>query len=84
MCVLNLVLQKSVCCVITIHINTTIHPYCDDHFTSISACGVWGVRAGIQVSRRELHTHIHLDYVRVEFYLVSKKKKKNYSYKYCF
>ena len=74
MCVLNLVLQKSVCCVITIHINTTIHPYCDGHFTSISACGVWGVRAGIQVSRRELHTHIHLDYVRVEILSCIKNK----------
>ena len=28
---------------------------------SISTCGVWGARAGVQVSRRELHTHIHLD-----------------------
>ena len=36
----------------------------------------WGARARVQVSRRELHTHIHLDYVRVEFYLVKKKKKK--------
>ena len=31
------------------------------HSTSISACGVWGIRVGIQVSRREFHTHIHLD-----------------------
>ena len=37
---------------------------------------MWGAKAGVQVSRRELHTHIHLDYARVEFYLVLKKKKK--------
>ena len=41
---------------------------------SISACGVWGAKAGIQVSRREFYTHIHLDYVRVE--ILSCKKKK--------
>ena len=35
--------------------------------TNIRVCGVWGARAGIQVSRNELHTHIHLDYDRVEF-----------------
>ena len=29
--------------------------------TNISACGVKGTRAGVQVSRREFHTHIHLD-----------------------
>ena len=29
--------------------------------TSISACGVSRIRAGIQVSKSELHTHIHLD-----------------------
>ena len=34
---------------------TTIHPWCDGHSTSINACGVWGVRVGVQVSRRELH-----------------------------
>ena len=27
----------------------------------LSACGVWEVRAKVQVSRRELHTHIYLD-----------------------
>ena len=51
-----------------------------DHFAnkgciSISDCGVWGERVGVQVSRKEFHTHIHLDYARVEFYLVKKKKK---------
>ena len=33
-------------------------------------------RVGVQVSRREFDTHIQLDYVRIEFYLVFKKKKK--------
>ena len=28
--------------------------------TSISACGVSRVRAGIQVSKRELHTYIYI------------------------
>ena len=40
---------------------TTAHPYCDGHSTSIIAYGVWGPRAGVQVLRRELYTHIHLD-----------------------
>ena len=34
---------------------------CDGHFTGINAYGVWGVKARVQVSRRKLHTHIHLD-----------------------
>ena len=33
----------------------------------VSACGVWGVRVGIQVSKNKFHTHIYLDYDRVEF-----------------
>ena len=37
--------------------------------------GVWGVSAGIQVSRRELHTHIHLNYTKVEFLSCIKKNK---------
>ena len=28
---------------------------------SLSACGVWEARVGVQVSKRELHTHIYLD-----------------------
>ena len=40
---------------------TIVHPWCDGHSRSISACRVWEVRAGVQVSRRELHTYIHLD-----------------------
>ena len=59
---------------------TTAHLWCDGHSTSISACGVWEARTRVQVSRREFHIHIYLDYTRVEFYLVSKKKKK----KLCF
>ena len=55
--------------------DTTAHPWCDGHSKSISACGVWGAKAGVQVSRRELHTHILLDYAILEFYLVSQKKK---------
>ena len=27
---------------------------------------MWEIRAGVQVSRREFHTHIHLDYVIAE------------------
>ena len=55
---------------IYIYIYTTAYPRCDGHSISISACGVWGVRARVQISRKEFHTHIHLDYARVEFYLV--------------
>ena len=55
---------------------TTAHPWCDGYSTSISVCGVWGAKAGVQISRRELHTHIHLDQAKVEFYLVSTTKKK--------
>ena len=49
-------------------INKSLHKY---------KC-LWGVgtSAVVQISRREFHTHIHLNQVRVEFYLV--KKKKNY------
>ena len=37
---------------------------------------MWGVRAEIQVSKRELHTHIQLDYAKVETLSCIKKKKK--------
>ena len=40
--------------------------------------GCGGVRTEVQVSRREFHTHIHLDYVRVEFLSCIKKKKKKH------
>ena len=39
----------------------TSHTWCNGHSTSINACEVWGVRTGVQVFRRELHTHIYLD-----------------------
>ena len=31
----------------------------------LSVCGVWRVRDRVQISRRELHIHVHLDYGRV-------------------
>ena len=36
--------------------------------------------AGVQVSKNEVHTHIHLDYTRIEFLSCKKKlnKKKNF------
>ena len=52
---------------------STTHFWCDDYSTNISICEVYGTKAGVQVCRRELHIHIHLDYVKVEFYIVSKK-----------
>ena len=48
-------------------------PQCGGHSTSINACRVWGARAGVRVSRRELYTHIYLDYVRVEILSCIKK-----------
>ena len=56
-------------------IRTIAHSWCSDHSTSISTCGMWGGRTGIQVSKREFHTNTHLDLVIVEF--LSCKKKKN-------
>ena len=45
---------------------TTAHPWCDTHFTSISAYGVWGIRAGVQVFRTEF-SHIYtLRLIRLE------------------
>ena len=38
--------------------------------------GCGGIRVGVQVSKREFHTHIHLDYVRIKFISCIKKKKK--------
>ena len=35
---------------------------------------VWDVRVRVQVSKREFHIHIYLNYDRVEFYLILKKK----------
>ena len=58
----------------------TLQTWRGDHSTSISAYKVWGARTEIQISKRELHTHIHLDYVRIEIlYCKNKKKKKKLS-----
>ena len=40
---------------------TTAYIWCDSYSISISVYEVWGIRAEIQVSKREFHTHIHLD-----------------------
>ena len=37
---------------------------------------MWEVSGRIQVSKSELHTHIHLDYSRVKFLFCIKKKYK--------
>ena len=39
----------------------TTYSWLDGHFISISVYGVWGVRIRVQVFRKELYTHIHLD-----------------------
>ena len=52
---------------------TTARPWCDSHSTNISACGMWGAKAEVQISWSEFHIHIHLDYVRVEFLSCIKK-----------
>ena len=36
---------------------------------------MWGVKVGVQVPNREIHTHIHLDYSKVEFLSCIKKLK---------
>ena len=32
-----------------------------------SACGMWGIRVGVQIFKREFHTYIPLDSVKIEF-----------------
>ena len=54
-----------------------MHFWCGGHSTSISTYGGLRVRAGVQVFKKELHKHIYLDYVRVEFLSCIKNKKKN-------
>ena len=49
------------------HMLTTAYSWCDGYSTSINDCGVWEVRAEVQVSKRELQRHIHIDYIRIEF-----------------
>ena len=58
---LNEVICYTYMLVYNIFLFTTAHPWYIGHSTSINAYGVWGVRAEVQVSRRELHTHIYLD-----------------------
>ena len=52
----------------------TAHLWCSGHSTSIDTYRVWGARDRVQVSRREFHTHIHLDYVGVEILSCIKNK----------
>ena len=51
-------------------------PCCNSHFISISVYKVLEVRTGIQVSKRELYTHIRLDYVRIKIISYKKNNKK--------
>ena len=61
---------------IYIYIYITTHLWYGDHFISINASEVWGVRVRVQVFRREIHTHIHLDYAKIEILSCIKKIKK--------
>ena len=56
------------------HPITTAYSWCDNHSTSISVSKVWEAKIGVQVSKRELHTYIHLDLVRVDSILNKIKK----------
>ena len=40
---------------------TIAYLWYDSHSTSINACEVWGVGTGVKVSRRNLHTHLHIN-----------------------
>ena len=44
----------------------TAHSWCSGHSISISTCEAWRAIVRVQVSWRELHLHIHLDYDKVE------------------
>ena len=41
--------------------NLELDPWYDGYSRSINACGVWGVKIEVHVSRREFRIHIHLD-----------------------
>ena len=56
------------------HPITTVYAWCDDHSTSISVSKVWEAKIGVRVSKRELHTYIYLDLIRVDSILNKKKK----------
>ena len=53
--------------------STTVHSWHDSHSTSISAYGVWGTKIEVQDPKREFLIYIHLNLVRVDFYLIKKK-----------
>ena len=55
---------------------TTVHSWCGGLSTSINTCEMWGPRAEIQLSRREFHTHIYLDYTKVKILSCINKKIK--------
>ena len=40
---------------------TTAHFWYDSHSTSINTCEMLGTKIEVQVSKKELHTHLHLD-----------------------
>ena len=61
--------------ILNLQIDTIAHPWYDSHSICISACGVWRASVRVQVFRREFHTHIHLDYVRIKFLSCIKKNK---------
>ena len=62
---------------ILIHRHHYRTPWRDDQSINISTCGMGdGVRIGVQVFRKKLHTHIHLEHAKVELYLSQKKEKK--------
>ena len=48
---------------------TTVYPWHNSYSISISVYGLRGVggKGRVQVSKRELNTHIYLNYIRVEF-----------------
>ena len=52
---------------ILIKCKNTMHPWCDNHSTSISAYRVWETRVLVQVSKKKLHIHIHLNWTGVKF-----------------
>ena len=55
--------------------DSMVHFWCSGYSISISVCRVWEVKTGVQVFRKELHTHIYVNYAKVEFLSCIKKKK---------
>ena len=54
-----------------------MHLWCNAHSISINACGAWRTRARFKYLRKSFtHTHIYLDYFRVEF--LSRIKKNSH------